>query len=76
MSPYHAPTWLPGSHAQTIYPLLIKPISYPYWRERWETPDEDFIDLDWSETLDSETTRRDTPLVALFHGLEGSSNSH
>ena len=76
MTPYHAPTWLPGSHAQTIYPLLIKPIAYPYWRERWDTPDEDFIDLDWSETPDSETTRRNTPLVALFHGLEGSSNSH
>jgi uncharacterized protein len=52
-----------------------------YRRERWETPDGDFIDLDW---LDEHTTGlrhldRDsavTPLVVLFHGLEGSSFSH
>jgi predicted alpha/beta-fold hydrolase len=41
--------WLPGGHAQTIYPLLIKPDPLPYRRERWETPDGDFIDLDWSD---------------------------
>ena len=50
MKPYLAPVWLPGGHAQTIYPLLIKPQPYPYFRERWETPDDDFIDLDWNAT--------------------------
>ena len=38
-----------------------------YRRERWDTPDGDFIDLDWAGTKG--------PLIALFHGLEGSSAS-
>lgn len=67
---YHAPKWLPGGHAQTIYPLLIKPAALPLRRERWDTPDGDFIDLDWLDTTG------DAPLVVLFHGLEGSSASH
>ena len=76
MIPYYAPKWLPGGHAQSIYPLLIKPAAYPYWRERWDTPDQDFIDLDWNETPDAARINRHTPLVILFHGLEGNSNSH
>ena len=74
--PYRAPKWLPGGHAQTIYPLLIKPEPIPYRRERWETPDGDFIDLDWSETPHGGPADDTRPLVVLFHGLEGSSNSH
>ena len=77
MTAYRAPPWLPGGHAQTIYPLLIKPGARAYWRERWETPDGDFIDLDWNAA----DARQDksplaAPLVVLFHGLEGSSDSH
>lgn len=68
---YRAPTWLPGGHAQTIYPLLIKPAPLPYRRQRRETPDGDFIDLDWIDVADD-----NSPLLILFHGLEGSSNSH
>jgi uncharacterized protein len=67
---YRAPNWLPGGHAQTIYPLLIKAVPPPYRRERWSTPDGDFIDLDW---IDGDAG---APLVVLFHGLEGSSASH
>ena len=76
MIAYHAPKWLPGGHAQTIYPLLIKPAPLPYRRERWETPDNDFIDLDWIEAASPERVNIHTPLVVLFHGLEGSSKSH
>ncbi|MBK1681042.1 hydrolase [Rhodocyclus tenuis] len=47
--PYRAPSWLPGAHAQTIYPLLIAPPSPARRRERWDTPDGDFIDLDWCD---------------------------
>ena len=68
--PYRAPTWLPGAHAQTIYPLLIKSPPPAYRRERWDTPDGDFIDLDWIDGPPG------APLVVLFHGLEGSSHSH
>lgn len=68
--PYPAPAWLPGGHAQTIWPLLIKGPLPPYRRERWDTPDDDFIDLDWI------AGEAGAPCVALFHGLEGSSRSH
>lgn len=45
-----------------------------YRRERLETPDGDFLDLDW---VGEGTDRKDAPpLVVLFHGLEGSSGSH
>ena len=65
-----APAWLPGGHAQTIWPLLIKGPLPAYRRERWRTPDDDFIDLDWIDAAG------EAPCVALFHGLEGSSRSH
>ena len=68
--PYQAPPWLPGGHAQTIWPLLIKGPLPNYRRERWDTPDDDFIDLDWIGGTPN------APCVALFHGLEGSSRSH
>lgn len=73
MTRYRAPKWLPGGHAQTIYPLFIKRPSCPYVRERWETPDNDFIDLDW--TVAPGQVAAHVPLVVLFHGLEGNSNS-
>jgi predicted alpha/beta-fold hydrolase len=67
---YRAPAWLPGAHAQTVWPLLIKGPLPAYRRERWETPDDDFIDLDWADGGTG------APCVVLFHGLEGSSRSH
>ena len=48
-----------------------------YRRERWETPDGDFIDLDHVVPGPGQPApARDAPLLALFHGLEGSSASH
>ena len=70
---YQAPRWLPGGHAQTLYPLLIRPQPPRYRRERWTTPDSDFIDLDW---VDAPAMSQEAPLLVLFHGLEGSSRSH
>jgi predicted alpha/beta-fold hydrolase len=69
---YHAPWWLPGGHLQTIYARSLAQ-NYPvrYRRERWETPDDDFIDLDWLD--DSSDNGR---LMVLFHGLEGYAQSH
>lgn len=75
---YRAPWWLPGGHAQTIWPALLarRPPSLPgYRRERWDTPDGDFVDVDW--LVDQAAAQRGpVPLLALFHGLEGSSRSH
>jgi predicted alpha/beta-fold hydrolase len=71
----HAPAWLPGGHAQTIWPALFArkrwgPVQ-PFHRERWTTPDGDFVDIDKQSA-----SRSDRPLLVLFHGLEGSSSSH
>ncbi len=69
--PYKAPRWLPGGHLQTIYPAtcLRKP-AVAYRRERWQAPDGDFLDLDFIDGAAGQ------PFVLLFHGLEGSSDSH
>jgi len=79
MNSYRAPLWLPGGHLQTIYAALVVPRPRVlYRRERWDTPDGDFIDLDWSvnPSRDPRRINLSVPLVVLFHGLEGSSRSH
>lgn len=70
---YRAPWWASNAHVQTIFPALMSVPSPRYQRERWETPDNDFIDIDWvnREVLSQHNQR----LIILFHGLEGSSNS-
>lgn len=73
LTPYPAPWWLPGGHAQTMWAALVSarpPIAYDR-RERWTTPDDDFIDVDRFDPRDPSL-----PTVLLFHGLEGSSTSH
>ncbi len=74
MDRYRAPRWLPGGNVQTLWPALFgrrfhgpRPV---FRRERWATPDGDFIDADWLGE------HADAPLLVLFHGLEGSSSSH
>jgi predicted alpha/beta-fold hydrolase len=72
MSNYKAPWWLPGGHLQTIYARYRAAASDVYYRrERWQTPDDDFIDLDWIDAPDGAGK-----LLVLFHGLEGCSRSH
>jgi len=74
MLEYRAPRWLIGGNAQTIWPALFsKRFEGPvpqFTRERWTTPDGDFIDVDF------QGGGSDAPLLVLFHGLEGSSASH
>ncbi|WP_198970287.1 YheT family hydrolase [Xylophilus sp. ASV27] len=75
---YVAPYWLPGGNLQTIWPALCGrrgPGAPPaYQRERWDTPDGDFIDVDFLRAGGAAGGAR--PLLVLFHGLEGSSRSH
>lgn len=48
MEPYIAPAWLPGAHLQTLYAALLAPRPrVTYRRERWDTPDGDFVEVDW-----------------------------
>lgn len=71
---YRAPRWLPGAHAQTIWPAVAAPRErVSYRRERWTTPDGDFIDVDFVGEPGAGSNR---PLVVMFHGLEGSAESH
>ena len=48
---YVAPRWLPGGNLQTIWPALysrrVNGAHPHYRRERWTTPDADFIDVDY-----------------------------
>ena len=69
---YHPPFWYRGRHLQTLWgPLFRNWRRPPQRRERLETPDGDFVDLDW---LAGGPARG--PLVLILHGLEGSSRSH
>jgi len=72
---YRAPWWLPGGQAQTIWPALVSrgpPGPAPALRrERWTAPDGDFVDVDFLDGGDATA-----PMLVLFHGLEGSSQSH
>ncbi len=51
MMSYLAPFWLPGGNLQTIWPSLCARRTMgprvAYRRERWDTPDGDFIDVDF-----------------------------
>jgi predicted alpha/beta-fold hydrolase len=69
-SAYRAPAWLPGGHLQTVYPYYLRRRRVSYRRERWTTPDEDFVDVDWAHG-----GAEGGPLVLLLHGLEGDSDS-
>lgn len=69
-SPFRPAWWLPGAHAQTLWPALCRPRGHLAvdW-ERVELTDGDFIDLAWSGP-------RDAPVVLFLHGLEGGIGSH
>jgi hypothetical protein len=73
-STYRAPAWLPGAHLQTIASARFVPQPrVEYRRERWDTPDGDFVDVDFALP---EPDNVNAPVLVLFHGLEGCSQSH
>ncbi len=66
-SDYKPPFWYRNRHVQTILPTLFRKTGgVCYQRERIQTPDDDFLDLDWS-------CSKGTILAVLSHGLEGDS---
>lgn len=75
--PFHAARWLPGGpHGQTIAGrYLRRPTGVHYERERVETPDGDFLDLDHARVDGLPPPGGDAPVALLMHGLEGSSRS-
>ncbi|QSE96615.1 YheT family hydrolase [Fulvivirga lutea] len=67
-SSYKPPFWMRNGHIATIVPSTFRKVEgVTYSRERIDTPDDDFLDLDWIK-------RGNDQLVIISHGLEGSSN--
>lgn len=63
--------WLQNRHLMTITASLVRvPPRLQAYRERWELPDGDFLDVD---RLDGASP--DAPVVLICHGLEGSSQA-
>lgn len=63
--------WASGPHAQTLAGKFLRPrLTLELERERWETPDGDFLDLD---VAPDPLHDGGGPLVLVLHGLEGSS---
>lgn len=61
------PFYLFNPHLETIVPSAFRRVELPpYERERIDTPDQDFLDLDWLR-------KGCKQLVIISHGLEGSS---
>ncbi len=71
-SSYQAPAYLKSAHLQTILPSVLRQVTVPYERERIDTPDDDFLNLDWATGTGVKTGQQ--PLVILSHGLEGDSH--
>lgn len=68
MPPYTPPLFFRNGHIQSIYPTVFRRVNeICYRRERIDTPDDDFLDLDWLAGDD------ERPLVIIAHGLEGNS---
>jgi len=67
-SDYSPPRFFSNGHVQTIFPTLFRKVhGISYQRERISTPDDDFLDLDWSIVGAKK-------LAILSHGLEGDSS--
>ncbi|MBT3198970.1 MAG: alpha/beta fold hydrolase [Phycisphaerales bacterium] len=55
--------WLRGGHAQTLWASMMRKVRLDTRRERIESPDGDFIDLDWAGDSG--------PIVIVLPGLQG-----
>lgn len=72
---FRPPWWLRSPHAQTIAGKYLRPDpGITLRRERIETPDGDFIDLDFALPPDGRGSEelRSAPVALVLHGLEGS----
>jgi hypothetical protein len=71
LTPFTPSKWLPGGHTQTVFGRMMRHKSgIIFQRRRINTPDGDFIDLDFPEVA-GYLPSKDAPIVLLLHGLEG-----
>ena len=73
LADYQAPIWLLGAHLQTIWGARVISTPQPVYQREW-LPTKDGQDHLACDFVFS--TQQDAPLVIMFHGLEGSSQSH
>ena len=70
MERFKAAWWCSNPHLQTLYPSFFrKPVHIKLNDERLTTPDNDFLDIAYPDDNGGS-------LVLVFHGLEGSLQSH
>jgi predicted alpha/beta-fold hydrolase len=70
-SSFNAPIWAANAHLQTIFPkFFIRAPQIAFKSKRIDTPDGDFLDLAINLPHGAKT------MAVLFHGLEGSKDSH
>ncbi len=70
-STFTAPFWAKNPNVQTIWPKFFAPSpNIQIIPERVATPDGDFVDLAWY------LPKQPKAIALVFHGLEGSINSH
>ena len=67
---YTPPWWCRPRHLQTLWAVFRRRRLPGLTRERLETPDGDFVDLDWLSGLP------EAPVLLVVHGLEGGAASH
>lgn len=71
LAPFVPSKWLPGGHTQTVFGRMMRrKFGIIFQRRRLETPDGDFIDLDFPEVA-GYLLPDNAPIVLLLHGLEG-----
>jgi predicted alpha/beta-fold hydrolase len=71
-SHYKPPKGFANPHLQTIFPTLFRRVPpLDYLRETIDTPDDDFLDIDWSLSPCSGNPHK--KVAILCHGLEGNS---
>lgn len=67
-SSYQRPKYLFNGHLETVYPAIFRKLELiPTQKERIETLDGDFLEIDWHQ-------RGNSKLVVISHGLEGNSS--
>ena len=67
-STYQRPNYLFNGHLETVYPAIFRQVELtPTSKERIETHDGDFLEIDWHQ-------RGNSKLIVISHGLEGNSS--
>ena len=68
---FRSPSWCYNGHVHTIACSFLGGVPYPYQkRVEIPTPDDDFLEIDLIDQ------NNNNPVIALFHGLEGSTERY